>query len=329
MIAYSSNSKEDELTQRIRPYFSAWKNLSNLNDEAAARLIHEDGVHVLIDLSGHTKLNRLPVFAWKPAPAQASWLGYFATTGIAEIDYVLADQVSVPEECRDQFAESIWYLPDTRLCFTAPGETSPVAPLPALCKGDITFGCFQNLSKVGDEVLNAWGKIFAAIPHASLRMQCKQLAAPSQTERMLQRLHAVGIDSARVSLHGATTRENYLAAHAEVDMILDTFPYPGGTTTCEALWMGVPTLTLEGNSMLARQGASLLACAGLAEWIAKDKESYIAKAVFLSKDLSKLAALRFALRQQVLASPLFDAPRFAKNLEDALWGMYEKKKTIA
>jgi protein O-GlcNAc transferase len=324
LIAYPTHHKEDELTERIRPYFSAWKPLIGKSDEAAACLIHADGVHILLDISGHTAHNRLPVFAWKPAPVQASWLGYFATTGLAEMDYFLADEVGVPESQREQFTESVWYLPSTRLCFTAPGVDLPVAPLPALAKGWITFGCFQNLNKVGDGVLATWGEIFSALPDAKLRLQCIQLGEPAQVEQLLQRLQRYGIDPARVVTHGSAHREAYLAAHAEVDMILDTFPYPGGTTTCEALWMGVPTLTLADNTMLARQGASLLTAAGLEEWVATSKEEYVAKAIALASDFPMLAALRTGLRQQVLASPLFDAPRFARNFEDALWGMWQR-----
>ena len=323
LIAYPTQHKEDELTARIRPYFSVWKSLVGFSDEAAARLIHADGVHVLLDVSGHTAHNRLPVFAWKPAPVQASWLGYFATTGVAEMDYLLADEVGVPEAKQDQFTESVWYLPDTRLCFTAPRVDLPVAPLPALSNGRITFGCFQTLAKLGDGVLAAWGEIFAALPNAKLRVQCNQLGEPAQVEQLLQRLQRYGIEPTRVVTHGSAHREAYLAVHAEVDMILDTFPYPGGTTTCEALWMGVPTLTLAGDSLLARQGASLLTAAGLEEWVATSKEEYIAKAIALASDEPKLATLRAGLRRQVLASPLFDAPRFAKNFEDALWGMWQ------
>ncbi len=323
LIAYPTRHQQDELTARIRRYFSAWKPLPGLNDEAAARLIHADGVQVLIDLSGHTAHNRLPVFAWKPAPVQASWLGYFATTGVAEMDYLLADAVGVPEAQRAQFTESVWYLPDTRLCFTAPAAELAVTPLPALSKGRLTFGCFQNLTKVNEEVLAAWRDIFSALPDARLRMQTYQLDAPAQKEQLLQRLQRHGIDPARVATHGSARREAYLAAHAEVDMILDTFPYPGGTTTCEALWMGVPTLTLAGGSLLARQGASLLGAAGLAQWVANSKEEYVAKAIALASDRPGLARLRAGLRAQVLASPLFDAPRFARNFEEALWGMWQ------
>jgi len=173
-------------------------------------------------------------------------------------------------------------------------------------------------------VLETWGIIFTALPNAKLRVQCKQFGEPAQVEQMLQRLQRYGIDPARVMTQGSSHREVYLAAHAEVDVILDTFPYPGGTTTCEALWMGVPTLTLAGDSLLARQGASLLTAAGLEEWVATSKEEYIAKAIALASDQDGLAALRAVLREQVLASPLFDAPRFARNVEDALWGMWQR-----
>jgi predicted O-linked N-acetylglucosamine transferase (SPINDLY family) len=176
LIAYPTHNKKDRLTARIRPYFLKWESLAGKSDEAAARMIHADGVHILLDLSGHTSNNRLPIFAWKPAPIQVSWLGYFATTGVTEIDYFLADRVGVPEEQQQQFTESIWYLPDTRLCFTVPEFSLPVTHLPALSKRTLTFGCFQNLSKLTEEVLTAWGKIFSALPSARLRMQNKQLA---------------------------------------------------------------------------------------------------------------------------------------------------------
>lgn len=326
LIAYPTHVKEDALTARIKPYFAAWKPLTALSDEAAARLIHADGVHVLLDLSGHSRYNRLPIFAWKPAPLQASWLGYFATTGMAEMDYFLADHVGVPETAREHFTEAIYYLPDTRLCFTPPQPDLPVAPLPALNNDRITFGCFQNLSKVNDKVLATWAKIFAALPNARLRMQCPQLSEPAQMAQMTERLRRHGIDPGRVAMYGLSPREAYLSAHAGVDLILDTFPFPGGTTTCEALWMGVPTLTLAGDNLLARQGASLLMAAGLSEWVAVSEAEYITKAISLASDLSGLARLRATLRPSVLASPLFDAARFARNFETALRGMWEQRQ---
>jgi hypothetical protein len=286
-------------------------------------MIHAEGLHVLVDLSGHTKNNRLPVFAWKPAPVQVSWLGYFATTGVAEMDYLLADETGVPESHREDFTETIWYMPDTRLCFTPPEYDLPISLLPALGNGYLTFGCFQNLAKLGDEVLSAWGEILTALPSARLRLQSKQLDNPTVQAALRLRLHQYGIDPSRVAMHGSTSRETYLSAHAEVDVILDTFPYTGGTTTSEALWMGVPTVTLAGDTLLSRQGASLLAAAGLEDWIATSEAGYVAKAIALAADLPRLARLRAGLRTQALASPLFDAPRFARNLEAALWGMWQ------
>jgi len=325
LIAYPTNLIADALTAGIKPHFAAWKPLSGLNDEAAARLIHADGVHVLLDISGHTAHNRLPVFAWKPAPVQIAWLGYFATTGVVEMDYLVADRVGVPKAHRSDFSEQVRYLPETRLCFSPPEVDLPVAPLPAKINGHITFGCFQSLSKIGDEVLAAWASVLVALPGSRLRIQCKQLGDSKVAEQMLQRLHQLGIDPVRVALLGGVSREAYLAAHAEVDMLLDTFPYPGGTTTCEALWMGVPTLTLAGDTLLSRQGASMLTTVGLEDWIATSVEDYAARALAFARDLPELAALRAALRKRVRMSPLFDAPRFAHDLEDALWSMWREQ----
>ena len=172
-------------------------------------------------------------------------------------------------------------------------------------------------------MLALWSKSLGALPDAQLRWQCKQFGDPEVVKQQEVRLQRHGIAPARVALHGSASRKAYLAAHAEVDMILDTFPYPGGTTTCEALWMGVPTLTLAGDTLLSRQGASMLTAAGLAEWIANDEAEYIAKAISLANDLPGLAALRAGLREQVRTSPLFDAKRFAKHFDDALWGMWK------
>jgi predicted O-linked N-acetylglucosamine transferase (SPINDLY family) len=241
------------------------------------------------------------------------------------MDYLLADETGVPEHHRAHFSETVWYLPDTRLCFTPPHTDLPVSPLPGLGSGSITLGCYQNLSKINEAVLAVWGRIFAALPRARLRLACKQLGDATVAAQLRQRLRQYGIAETRVALYGSVDRETYLASHAEVDLLLDTFPYPGGTTTCEALWMGVPTLTLAGETLLSRQGASLLTAASLPDWIARDEDDYVAKAIAFTGDLPKLAALRAGLREQVRVSPLFDAPRFAKNFEAALWGMWQAK----
>jgi len=327
LFAYPTSRQEDSLTTRIKPRFMAWNSIEGMDDSTAAKRIHKDQIDILVDLAGHTAHNRLAVFAWKPAPIQISWLGYFASTGVSEMDYLLADRVSVPESNQADFTEPIWYLPDTRLCFTPPaiGENLMPSPLPSLRNGYLTFGCFQNIVKLNDKVLTSWGEIMAAIPQARLRFQNKQLGSPAVRERLLSQLADVGVSPDRVSLVGPVAREAYLTAYSEVDFILDTFPYSGGTTTCEALWMGVPTLSICGETMLARQGASMLACCGLQEWIAKDAKDYVVRAVAHSAALSDLALLRTTLRKQVLASPLFDAPRFAHHLEDAFHAIWKNK----
>jgi len=324
LVAYPTVSEEDELTARIKPFFAGWCPIHGLDDEAAARKIREDAIQVLVDLAGHTSHNRLPLFAWKPAPVQASWLGYFASTGVPGMDYLLADRFSVPDEDRAHFTESVWYLPDTRLCFSVPASSGKpdVSPPPALRNGYVTFGCYQNLAKLNDQVLAAWGRIFRGLPDARLRIQCKQMEGAAEREKLLQRLGKAGIDPRRVELVGPGTREAYLASHAEVDILLDTFPYPGGTTTCEGLWMGVPTLTLCGKTLLGRQGASMMQCAGLPDWVARDEDGYVALALAKGGDVQGLARLRETLRDKALSSPLFDAPRFAANLEEALQGMW-------
>lgn len=322
LAAFVTSSRSDALTERVKPLFASWELLGGRTDETAAALIHERGVHVLLELSGHTRANRLPVLAWKPAPVQASWLGYFATTGLDEIDYYLADETSVPPAHRAHFTETVWYLPDTRLCFTPPEVDVAVAPLPALGNGFITFGSFQNLAKLSERTLALWGRVLAAVPQARLRLQSVQLTNAGMREMLLRRLADVGVAAERIALHGTMTRDAYLRAHGEVDFILDTTPFPGGTTTCEALWMGVPTLTLAGDRLIARQGASLMRAAGLPQWVAEDEETFVAKAVDFARDLGDLARLRAELRPRLPATPLFDARRFATHLEDALWQMW-------
>jgi protein O-GlcNAc transferase len=324
LVAYPTQPREDDLSARVKPFFSAWTPVHGLTDEEAAKRIHNDGIDILIDLAGHSAHNRLPMFAWRPAPVQLSWLGYFASTGAPGIDWLIADPVSVPEYHRAHFSERICYVPDTRLCFTPPHETSALAvsPLPALSKGHLTFGCFQVSSKINSGVLAAWAEIFGAVPGALLRVQNQEMHSSAARAALHARLNKVGIATERVTLVGSMSRDEYLAAHANVDIILDTFPFPGGTTTCEALWMGVPTLTLAGESMLALQGASLLACAGLADWVAGSPAEYVERALAFAADHDGLARLRRRLRQQVLASPLFDAPGFSRHLEAALNGLW-------
>ncbi len=325
LIAYPTHHQEDELTARIRPYFSAWHPLVGKNDETAARLIHADGVHILFDLSGHTAHNRLPVFAWKPAPVQVSWLGLPATTGVAEMDYVLGDSWAIPAEFENQFSEAVWRMPESYICLTVPSQSVDIVPPPALITGRINFGSFNNLAKMNDAVVAVWSNILQSVPKSRLLLKTKQLSDAVICKQTFQRFAARGIAPDRLLLGGIlASRDEHLAAYNKVDIALDTFPYPGVTTSAEALWMGVPVLSMQGNSFLSCTAASIANNAGLPDWVAADEADYVAKAVAYASDLERLAALRSVLREQVLASPLFDAPRFARNFEDALWGMWAR-----
>ncbi|BBO99480.1 tetratricopeptide repeat protein [Sulfuriferula nivalis] len=318
LIAYPTNHRADELTNRIQPYFHAWRPLSGLNDEAAAKLIHDDGIHILIDLAGHTRYNRLPIFAWKPAPVQVSWLGYFATTGMNEMDYLVADAWTLPESETSYFTESIWRLPETRLCFAPPNIDLTVAPLPALSNAHITFGCFNNLTKMNDDVVALWAQILTALPDSKLFLKTKQFNDPSQRQLTLDRYAQHGIAEQRLILEGHDDRATYLRAYERVDIALDPFPYPGGTTTVEGLWMGVPVLTLAASSFLSRQGAGILMNAGLTEWVAESAEDYVKRAIAHTSDLPALSLLRLNLRQKLSTSPMMDGQKFAVNFGSCL-----------
>jgi predicted O-linked N-acetylglucosamine transferase (SPINDLY family) len=322
LIAYPTNRHYDEISARLATFFAAWKPLADYGNEGAARLIHADGVHVLIDASGHTAGNRLPVFAWKPAPIQVSWLGYFATTGVAEIDYLLGDPFVTPEEENEHFTEKVWRLPESYLCFTAPTFALEVAALPALSAGYVTFACFNNLSKMNDAVVALWARLLHSVPQSRLFLKAAHLNDQALCATTRQRFAVHDIATDRLILEGGSPRAELLAAYQRVDIALDPFPYPGGTTSLEALWMGVPVITRQGDRFLSHIGESIAHNAGLADWIAADDDDYIAKAVHYSAHLERLAAIRANLRAQVLASPLFNAPRFTRNFEAALWGMF-------
>jgi predicted O-linked N-acetylglucosamine transferase (SPINDLY family) len=324
-VAYATRKRDDAVSQRLMPQFGAWHDISRLDDATCARRIRDDAIDILVDLSGHTNHNRLPVFAWKPAPVQATWLGYFATTGLASIDYVIADRHVLPLDEASQFVEAPWHLPDSYLCFTPPPFDIAVGPLPASANGAITFGCFNHLVKLNDAVVALWARVLGAVHGSRLLLKTRQLDDPAVQQATLERFAAHGIDGARLVLEGQSPRAELLAAYNRVDIALDPFPYAGGTTSVEALWMGVPVLTRRGGRFLSHVGESIVNTAGLPDWIAGDDADYIAKAVRFSARRDELATLRCTLRERLLASPLCDAPRFARHLEDALHGMWARR----
>ena len=329
LLAYANDPTSDELTESIRPVFEAWHTVDLWTDERLAAQIRSDGVDILVDLSGRTAGNRLPVFAAKPAPLQVSWLGYFASTGLPQMDAILADPVCVPEGEESLYVEQVVRLPHTRLCMSPPvGAPDPSAP-PVLSNGFITFGCYQTLPKINPGVLAAWAHILAACPQARLRLQAQQFSDAGQLTRFGERLRAAGIDAARVDLLPPVSRAQYLASYSQVDILLDTFPYPGGTTTAEALWMGVPTLTLAMPGMLGRQGQAMLCSLGLHDWVTQNEAEYMAQAVAWGQGGDQVAvrlqSLRQQMRSQAVSSPLFDAQRFARDWWAAMQDLWRQK----
>lgn len=313
--AYANSPISTELTERIRPTFTHWHQIDGWSDERVVNQIRIEGVDILIDLSGLTGGARMGVFASQAAPVQLTWLGYFGTTGLSTMQGIIADNYCVPREEETWFSEKVWKLPHTRLCFSAPKKEIAVSSLPALTNGYVTFGCFQSLAKVNDQVLSAWAKIAQQLPQARWRFQGGKLSEQTEHQAIKERLIQKGFNEEQLAFYSATSREEYFVAHNQIDIILDTFPYPGGTTTTEALWMGVPTITLALPGMLARQGQQLLSAAGLADWVTTTEESYIEKALFWgnAENYAKLNQLRISLREQVLVSPLFDNTRFAQD----------------
>ncbi|WP_175696335.1 tetratricopeptide repeat protein [Burkholderia ambifaria] len=322
--AYVTFVVEDDVTARLKTGFASWKKLTCLNRDQAARMIHDDGIDVLVDLAGHTNWSGLPVFAHRPAPVQASWLGFFATTGCRAIDYFIGDPHTLPADEAHHFVEQPWHLPDSYLCFTPPAYDVAVGPLPMATNGGVTFGCFGKLTKISDDVIALWSRLLHALPDARLMLKAHELGASDLNRATLERFARHGIGAHQLILEGGSPRAEYFNAYNRIDIALSPFPYPGGTTTAEALWMGVPVIGMKGGRFVTHICESLLHAAGMGEWIAADEDAYLAKAIAFARDRDALAALRATLRERTLASPLCDAARFARNLEDAFHGMWAR-----
>ena len=322
--AYVTFVVEDDVTARLKSGFASWKKLTCLNRDQAARMIHDDGIDVLVDLAGHTNWSGLPVFAHRPAPVQASWLGFFATTGCRAIDYFIGDPHTLPADEAHHFVEQPWHLPDSYLCFTPPAYDVAVGPLPMATNGGVTFGCFGKLTKISDDVIALWSRLLHALPDARLMLKAHELGASDLNRATLERFARHGIGAQQLILEGGSPRAEYFNAYNRIDIALSPFPYPGGTTTAEALWMGVPVIGMKGGRFVTHICESLLHAAGMGDWIAADEDAYLAKAIAFARDRDALAALRATLRERTLASPLCDAARFARNLEDAFHGMWAR-----
>ena len=312
---YSSSPVRDEATRRLRALAVQWHDVHGLDDASVARRIHDNGVDILVDLSGHTRDNRLLVLARKPAPVQLSWLGYLKTTGLAAIDYRLSDATADPVGLSDAVhSERVVRMPGALWCFSPPVNAPEPAPLAPDAR--ITFGSFNHPAKLSDAVLSLWATLLMRVPGSKLIVA--GLPEGSGRERIVAAMHKAGVASARLQCHPRLPRSQFLELIARTDVALDPFPYNGGATTCDCLWMGVPVITLAGHHGFARSGATLLASAGFAGWIASSPDDYVNKAVEIAQDQAGLALLRTTMRQRLGVSVLCDVAGFTRRFEDAL-----------
>jgi protein O-GlcNAc transferase len=324
LFAYSVSPTEDALTQRLRTSIPNWRQVAHLDAARLAAAIRADQIDILIDLSGHSGDNRLLTFARKPAPIAVTWLGYFATTGIAAIDFVLCNKWLIPEGEEGQWLEKPWRMPDSYFCFSAPSDDVPLAPPPSASAGFITFGSFNNINKLNARTAALWAAALTAVPNSRLLLRSEALQRPETASEVRQRFVALGIAPERLLLEGhLSDYATHLRSYGRVDIALDSTPYAGGTTTVEALWMGVPVLTLAGDRFVAHMGENVLHHAGLPGWIAADSAQFALKAAAFAEDSAGLAALRQFLREHLRTSPLFDAPRFARDFETAMRQMWQ------
>lgn len=315
IFCYASVDSPDNLTARIQSYADHWRDIRPLTNEEAADLIRKDRIDILIDLSMHMAGNRMPLFARKPAPVQATYLAYPGTTGLGTIDYRITDPHLDPPDSSDaNYTERSLRLSQSYWCYEPPIDSPPANPLPASTNNFITFGCLNNFCKITDPTLEAWIKLLTRVPNSRLILHAAQ---GSHRKRILDQFTQNSIAPDRITFVQRLALQDYLTKYHNIDIALDPFPYVGGTTTCDALWMGVPVITLRGQTAIARGGVSILANAGLAELIANSPDQYIQIAADLAGDFPRLTHLRSTIRDQLRASPLMDASRFARDMEAA------------
>jgi predicted O-linked N-acetylglucosamine transferase (SPINDLY family) len=317
-ICYSHRSLADGLTRRLQAASTEWRDVIGLNDERLASQIRADRIDILFDLAGHTASNRLLVFARKPAPIQISWIGYEGTTGLAAMDYLLADHLMIPPGSERHYRETVLRMPDGYLCYDPPESAPLVGPPPSLINGFATFGSFNNPAKITPAVVATWAKILHAAPSARLLMKYRGLGDPAVNQRFLDLFDAHDIGSERLDVRPWSSYADYLATYREVDVALDPFPFSGSTTTCESLWMGVPVITIPGETFASRHSLNHLTNVGLPEMIAHNLDDYVSRAVALAGDPGRLAKVRSSLRERMAASPLCDGRRFAGHLTTVL-----------
>lgn len=322
IYCYSSSVDEDELNLRLRQHATVWRPLRGIPKEGVVNLIREDGIDILVDLALMTQPEQLQVFAAKPAPVQVTYLAYCSTSGLDAMDYRLTDRYMDPPGRPLPYAEKSVYLDTTYWCYEPRKNMPEVGPLPLAKNGYVSFGCLNNPAKLSKSILNAWCELLRAIPDAHLLLHAY---AGMQQDHLREWFGEAGIAAERIEYVARQTADQYFAAYNRFDIALDPFPYGGGTTSCDALWMGVPVVSLAGRTAVGRGGLSILSNVGLAELVGHSLQEYVRKARDLASDAPRLAELRSSLRDRMRASPLMDAPSFARDVEAAYRRMWQER----
>lgn len=312
VFAYSDATTEDAVTASLRQHVDVWRDVALFGDGPLADAVRADGIDVLVDLAAHSGRNRLLAFARKPAPVQVTYLAYCSTTGVDAIDYRITDRFLDPPEERAHYVETSIRLPHCYWCYSAPPVTRPAT---ARREGPPTFGCLNNFAKVSDVTLALWTRLLRRAPETRLLLYAR---TDLHRERVRRALRAAHVDEARAEFVGRQSLADYLDTYRSIDVALDPYPYGGGTTTCDALWMGVPVVSLAGRTAVSRAGSTLLAHAGLAHLVARSEEQYVELAAGLMGDARGLAALRRELRARVEASLVMDTAQFTRDFEAAI-----------
>jgi protein O-GlcNAc transferase len=322
-FAYSAGQVKDWVTDTIRAV-TTFRDVAGMDDATLAALIREDEIDVLVDLSGHTAGSRLAMFAHRPAPVQVSWLGYFATAGLSCMDAVLLDDWHAPPGTEVQFIEPIIRLPEGRFCYQpVPWAPTEIAPSPCLKTDRVTFGSFNNTAKLNNRVLSIWAKILAAVPGSRLVLKWRTYNDDGLRQSVRGAFARHGITPDRIDLRGPSFHVDLLREYADLDIALDPFPFTGGLTSCEALWMGVPVVTWPQARVVSRQTFALLSAIGLSELAATDGENYVQIAADLAGNLARLSALRQSMRERMRHSPLTDVSGFTHRLSQCLRGLHQ------
>jgi predicted O-linked N-acetylglucosamine transferase (SPINDLY family) len=323
VFCYGGNVDEDDVTQSFRMSATAWRYAYAMSDDALAECIRNDGIDILVDLSGHTAGNRLLVFARRPAPIQVTAWGHATGTGLTTIDYFFADGIAVPKGMRQHFAERIYDLPCI-VCFEIPDLAPPVAHSPVRLSGRVTFGCLNRLDKVPPESLAVWAEVLRRVPGSTLVLKDGRLDADIERQKMRELFSRLGIDATRLQLYGRTTRYRHLETYGGIDIALEPFGQTGGVTTLEALWMGAPVVSSLGPSAPSRVSAAILAAVGLHDWIADGADAYVALAAAKALSGEHLADLRRRLRAMVEHSPVGDGADYTRAVENAYRTMWRR-----